>query len=242
MKSISARWFGGASTALLCAVGIALTAAAPAVAAEPVLISGPTISGVPQVGKVLTATDAQWNHDGFKVSPTEKVWDRCSGPDISSCVAIKDGSGLYADGTTYRLTAADLGLVIRRYNGYRTSVPSPALYSVWSAATATVTVDQTTVGKPVNTALPKITGTARVHKKLKASTGTWTGATPISFKYQWKKCNSKAKKCKSISGATKSSFTPGSKYAGKRLKVVVTAKNSEGSTSVTSRSTGTVKK
>lgn len=240
MRQSANKWFGSLSSLLLGAVILAVIGAAPAVAAEPVLVSPPTISGVPQVGKVLTATDAKWNQDGFAVSPTEKVWDRCSGLELSTCVAISDGSG-YASGTTYRLTTADLGFVMRRYNGYRSSFPS-ALYQVWSAPTATVTVDPTTIGKPVNTVLPAITGKAKVGKKLKASTGTWTGATPITFKYRWKKCNSKAKKCRSISGATKSSFTPGSKYAGLRLRVVVTASNSAGTTTSTSKASPVIRK
>lgn len=226
---------------LLVVLGVwASATAAPAAAAEPVLISPPTVSGVTQVGKVLTATDAQWNQDGFKLPPTEKVWDRCASADLSSCVAIQDSSGAYATGTTYRLTTADLGFVMRRYNGYRSTFPS-ALYQVWSVPTATVTVDPTTVGKPVNTELPKITGKAKVRKKLTASTGTWTGAQPTTFKYRWKKCNSKGKSCKSISRATKSSFTPSSKYAGRRLRVVVTATNSAGTSSVTSKATAAIK-
>lgn len=240
MRRVTGKWFGSASAVLLGTGLLALIAASPAAAAEPVLVSPPTVSGVAQVGKVLTATDAYWNQDGFKIPSTEKVWDRCSGPDVSSCVAIQEGSS-YASGTTYRLTTADLGFVMRRYNGYRTSVPY-ALYQAWSVPTATVTVDPTTIGKPVNTVLPVITGKSRVHKKLTLSTGTWTGAAPTTFKYRWKKCNEKAKKCRSISGATKASFRPGSKYVGKRLRGVVTANNSAGTTVVTSKATGAIKK
>jgi hypothetical protein len=227
---------------LLVAGILALTTASPAAAAEPSLGSGPTVSGVARVGKVLTATDAVWSQDGFPVGPTSKVWDRCSGPDVSSCVAITNGSGSYEDGKTYLVTSADLGFTLRVWNGLTVTMPSYARYEVWSVPTAVVTNDPTTTGKPVNTVLPKIKGNARVHKKLTVSTGTWTGATPTTFKYRWKKCDAKAKKCRAIPRATKASFTPGDKYVGRRLSVVVTATNSAGTTTIISKATPVIKK
>jgi hypothetical protein len=241
MGMVARRRIRPFSLGLLVTGVLTALAASSASAAEPVLISPPTVSGAAQVGKVLTATDAQWNQDGFKLPPTEKVWDRCGSAELSSCVAIQDGSGAYASGTTYRLTTADLGFVIRRYNGYRSMYPS-ALYQVWSAPTATVTVDPATVGKPVNAVLPTISGTTRVRRKLTAGTGTWTGAQPITFKYRWKNCSSTGKSCKSIPRATKASFTPSAKYIDRRLRVDVTATNSAGTTSATSRATGRIKR
>lgn len=242
MGHVVRKRFGSFSGLFLVAGVLALAAASPAAAAEPSLRSGPTISGVAQVGKVLTATDAVWSQDGFLVGPTSKVWDRCSGPEVSSCVAIGNGFGSYEDGKTYSVTTADLGFTLRVWNALTVTFPSYARYEVWSDPTAVVTNDSTTTGKPVNTVLPKIKGKARVHKKLTVSTGTWTGAAPTTFKYRWKKCDTKAKKCRAIPRATKASFTPGNKYVGRRLRVVVTATNSAGTTTITSEATRVIKK
>lgn len=45
----------------------------------------------------------------------------------------------------------------------------------------------TSPSPPVNTALPEVTGTARVGQTLSTSDGSWTG-NPTSFTYQWQTC------------------------------------------------------
>jgi hypothetical protein len=52
--------------------------------------------------------------------------------------------------------------------------------------------------------------------------------------------NGKGKNCKAIKGATRSSFTPGKRYVGTRLTVAVTAGNSAGNTTVTSKASKVV--
>ncbi|MGE5409112.1 MAG: hypothetical protein ACM3NV_10930 [Syntrophothermus sp.] len=211
-----------------------LASAGPAAAiSEPTLISPPTISGVAQVGKVLTTTDSVWGVEGFRTAPNSRVWDRCTGPSVSDCEAIMN-NGNYEDLTSYTVTPADLGAMIRVWNGLNIF---EWRMQVWSNPTAVVTnaPPPPTGNKPSNTALPKIKGRAEVGIKLTVSHGSWSGSTPISYKYQWKHCNAKGKNCKAIKGATKSSFTPGRKYIGTRLKVAVTARNSVGKTTATSK-------
>ena len=79
---------------------------------------------------------------------------------------------------------------------------------------------------------PKITGTTKVGKKLKAVTGTWTGGTKLT--YQWYAAGTAIKK------ATKSTLTLTSKQAGKKITVKVTGKKS-GHTTVTKTSKATAK-
>lgn len=219
----------------------ALASAGPAFAiSEPILISAPTISGVAQVGKTLTTTDSVWSEEGFRTGPTSRVWDRCTGPSLSDCVALGNGLGGYEDSSTYRVTSADVGAVIRVWNGLNAF---EWRMQVWSEPTAVVTAEAPppTAIRPSNSALPKIKGHADVGTKLTVSHGSWTGSSPITYRYQWNRCNGNGRNCKAIKRATRNSFTPGKKYIGTRLKVAVTARNSAGETTVSSRASKVVR-
>ena len=98
-----------------------------------------------------------------------------------------------------------------------------------SAQTATVEAI-----KPSNSALPVISGSAKVGQVLSVSSGGWEGSPPTHYEYQWETCNSTGAKCKSISGATESSYELISSQVGDTLRSIVTAVNSAGSASATS--------
>jgi hypothetical protein len=67
----------------------------------------------------------------------------------------------------------------------------------------------------VNTAKPKVTGTAKVGKTLKVSTGTWSVASSeLTYKYQWKRGSKVVSK--------KASYKLTKADKGKTLKVTVT--------------------
>jgi hypothetical protein len=87
---------------------------------------------------------------------------------------------------------------------------------------------------PTNTAVPTITGTAQVGQTLTASTGTWTGALPMTFAYQWLADDVV------IPGADESTYEPVVDDVDAVLKVRVTATNVGGSTSATSAGTDPV--
>ncbi len=97
-----------------------------------------------------------------------------------------------------------------------------------------------TTGPPANTALPAVSGTAEDGHTLSASTGSWAGTEPFSYAYQWELCNSAGEGCANISGATASTYALGPGDVGDTLRVVVTAKNSVGSTGATSAASGVV--
>jgi hypothetical protein len=93
---------------------------------------------------------------------------------------------------------------------------------------------------PTNTALPAIGGTPAVGSPLGASTGSWDGTQPISYGYQWQRCNAAGAQCANLSGATQSTYTPVKADEGRRLQVVVTATNAVGARKATSTATGLV--
>jgi len=76
---------------------------------------------------------------------------------------------------------------------------------------------------------PVISGTPAVGQTLTAGHGAWDGARPLSFAYQWRRCNSSGVSCVDIAGATTNSYEVTSADAGASLRVRVTATNSAGS-------------
>jgi uncharacterized repeat protein (TIGR02543 family) len=103
--------------------------------------------------------------------------------------------------------------------------------------------------KVAATVKPTVSGTAKVGKTLTAKNGTWTGSPTPAITYQWYSCSTEVKsaaltvssKCKSISGATKSTFKLASAQKGKWVTVLVTG-TSTGTTKTSwlAKSTGKV--
>lgn len=84
--------------------------------------------------------------------------------------------------------------------------------------------------KPKNVRRPSVKVRSKAKRRLIVSRGLWSGSSPITYSYQWKSCNSKASKCRSIRGATHLVFNPRRKDVGRRLRVIVTATNAIGVT------------
>jgi hypothetical protein len=114
--------------------------------------------------------------------------------------------------------------------------------AVWNPTPNPTPPPVTTGVSPRNRVLPTIKGKAKNKSRLVANKGKWAGTAPISYKYQWEVCNTKAKKCKAVRGATKNTLTLVLKDVGHRLKVSVTAVNAAGRVSVTSKPTSVIKK
>jgi hypothetical protein len=193
----------------------------------------PTISGVAEQGRTLTTSNGTWS--GTTPITFQYRWLRCdtTGGGINgvNCATISGETR-----KTYVLAAADVGHRIRSRviatNSFGTA-------SFNSNATAVVKAN---AGAPKNTRPPTVSGTPAQSSTLKASGGTWTGAPTITYKYQWRRCDSSGGSCSAISNATRNTYTLTSADVGATLRVQVTASNSQGSATATSAPTAVISK
>lgn len=98
---------------------------------------------------------------------------------------------------------------------------------------------------PRNTGEPAISGRAEQGRTLTAARGSWTGTGTISYAYRWVRCGvggglADGSDCIFISGATGSRYVLTAADVGFRIRVRITATNSDGSQTVASNPTSTV--
>jgi large repetitive protein len=179
----------------------------------------PSISGLLKEGGLLSVGTGSWS--GSEPISYSYQWQLC-GPLGEACKNISEA------------TASALGL-IAPYVGDTVDVVVRAT-NVAGSITATSSVSSPILGiAPVNTALPAISGLLEIGKVLSVSNGSWSGTTPMSFKYQWQLCLLGS--CTNIGGATGATLTLLGIDVGDTLDALVTATNVTGSSSATSKQT-----
>jgi hypothetical protein len=190
----------------------------------PTSTSVPVISGTTADGQTLSATHGTWG--GTTPITYAYQWQRCDGSGVN-CVDI--GS---ATATDYALTSADVGSTIVVKVTATNAGGSASAQSVATAAIHPVA--------PANTAAPSISGSTEDGATLSADHGMWSGTTPISYAYQWQRCDSNGAHCTDIGSANSSTYTLGSPDRGSRIAVRVTATNAGGAANATSVATAVV--
>lgn len=184
-------------------------------------VATPTISGEATVGSVLTAHPGSW-------SPT---------PDSFTYQWLRNDTEIPgATAATYTVTTADVGARLAVVATANKAGYFPDYYqSAPTAVVPAVPVTPTPALKTITGSKPKITGTAKVGKKLTVKRGTWS-PSGLSYTYRWYR-NGKA-----ITSATKSTYKLTKSDKGKYLAVKVTAKRSGYQTlSLTSKKTSKVR-
>ena len=189
----------------------------------PTLTTEPRISGSAVVGQRLSSTTGTWTGD--QPITFAYQWVRCGAdggnPDGSNCTNIAG-----ATGTTYVLTSAE--------SGYRMRFRVTATNAAGSRTAASNPTGTVQANAPVNTKGATISGTMLEGQTVTVSPGTWTGAAPITYTYQWLRCNSAGGACVAIAGATATQYRLTSGDVGHKMRANVTARNTSGSTTVMS--------
>ena len=184
----------------------------------------PAISGSGTVGSTLTTSNGTWG--GTAPITYTYAWGRCNSSG-AACAAIGG-----ATAHTYIVVSADVGHTLR---ATVTATNAAGSGQATSGATAAIVV-----GAPVNTANPVVTGTAKDGQTLSATGGTWTGAAPITYTFQWWRCNTDGSNCSTIPNATTATYKLTTADVGRSVRIRITATNSAGSTSAVSGLTAQV--
>lgn len=183
----------------------------------------PSVGGTASDGQTLSAAAGTW--DGLPTPTFAYQWRRCD----ASGASCADIAG--ATSSTYAVTSGDVGSTIRVVV---TASNSQGTASVASSPTAVVAV-----AAPANSVAPAVSGSAVDTAVMTASSGTWSGAGPITYAYQWQSCVAPGS-CVDIVGETSNSMSLASGDVGRTIRVRVTASNAGGSASAVSLETAPV--
>jgi hypothetical protein len=205
-----------ATILVLPAGGSAVTQAVPNNTIEP------RITGSATVGSTLNATQGSWSG-----SPTSFAyqWVRCPRdgglPTGANCAAIGGAST-----SSYVVATADVGFRLR----VRVTA-SNADGSATAASNATARVTAPDTGRPVNVQPPTLSGTPAQGQTLRVSPGTWNGLQPITFTFNWLRCDTSGNNCIVQPGFNDDSYVVREGDIGKTIRARVNARNSRGESS-----------
>ena len=188
-----------------------------AVAGAPVIEQPPSIGGTALVGQTLTAQAGTWFGEGGLAYSYQ--WERCSPG--GGCAAVEG-----ATSSSYTLSAADDGATLV---ALVTATDAGGSSGAVSRPTATIQPESLAVPSK-----PSIYGVVETEGMLIADTGIWSGLGPVTYAYQWQRCDVAGGACAPIEGAGEPIYLPEARVGGSSLRVEVTATNPLGSQSALS--------
>ena len=213
--------------AALVGSGVGEAARARPLASGPVNSTPPTIAGSLAVGQTLTASPGVWSGSGTIQFAYQ--WERCNSSG-RACTALNAVSS-----KTLTIVSADVGHTLE------VLVTAKDVNGSSTASSGTTGVVSSSLAAPRSTALPTIgLDAAAVGHRLTATQGSWSGTAPLTFSYQWQRCNVNGNACTALNAVSASTWTIQSQDVGHTVRVIVTAKNTAGSASAASQPTGVV--
>jgi hypothetical protein len=183
----------------------------------------PMITGDRTLNSTLVADAGIWTGPG-PITYTYQ-WERCSLLGGNGCVAIPG-----ATSQSYTTTTPDLNASLRVF--VKATAPSG---SAVAASAVSGRITNPLLGTP-----PSIVGTLAVGGTVTAvpgSVGEGLGLAPLTFAYQWQRCDTTGQACVSIVAATAPTYVITTADSGYTLRVVVTASNTNGTATATSPAT-----
>jgi hypothetical protein len=192
---------------------------ASTVIGTPTNTAAPGLSGTARHGQALSATAGSWND-----LPTQfaYAWQRCAA-DGGSCT-----SNGYT-GSTYTLRDTDVGYRLRARVSATNAAGTTQAYSASS--------DVVQVRAPVNTAVPDVSvyggGGFVTGQAALAGDGGWSPA-PTTLARRWQRCDATGAGCVDVPGQTAAYYRLGDSDVGQRIRLVVDASNSTGTTTAVS--------
>ena len=222
-RSTTLAWTLAAAALASLATVLALPAGGAAVTQDrPVNTVEPRISGTATVGSTLTATSGSWTN-----SPTSFAfqWVRCPRggglPTGADCAAIGG-----ATTSSYVISTAD---VDRRLRVRVTAANADG--STTAASNATAVIANPDSGRPRNVQPPTIAGTPSQGQTLRVQPGTWNGRQPITFTFNWLRCDTAGNNCVVQPGFNDDAYVVREGDVGKTIRARVNARNSRGEAS-----------
>lgn len=204
--------------------GGSTTATSPATNAVGALLPSntelPSVTGSLVDGQILKALTGGWS--GSTPMSYSYQWLLCNATG-EECANVSEGVA-----ATLSLVSGDVGKTVRvavtaTNSGGSTTATSPATSTIAALL-------------PRNTSIPGISGLLQLGQLLHASTGSWSGTTPITYGYQWQSCLLGS--CQNIAKAAESVLKLELADTGLAFRVIVTATNAAGSVSADSGVTG----
>jgi hypothetical protein len=192
--------------------------AASLTSGPPVNIAVPTVAGRLIEGQTLTAASGGWNPSATSAA---YQWQRDTGSGFADITG--------ATGTTYILTATDVGAQLR--------VHVTATNASGSGTADADPVGPIIAGDPVNTAPPAISGNVLGGSTLYAGVGSWYPAAQ-SYSFTWQRDTGSG--FADVTGASASTYTTAPVDVGAKLRVKVTATNTYSSVVATSAAIGPI--
>ena len=115
-----------------------------------------------------------------------------------------------------------------------------SMAAIAAVVLAGIAVGSRLASPPTVRAVPTIEGEAREGRTLTARPGEWGGSPPPTFTYSWRRCDANGNNCVALPNATAQTYTLVAADVNHTMRVRVTARNRDGTTTAVSNPTPVV--